>query len=46
MPENRYLHHGLLGVGFEMTRLDSLYPQLHDVPMDIIVTEQDMLRRP
>jgi len=34
-----------IGVGFEMTRLDSVYPQPHDVAMDIIVTEQGLLRR-
>ncbi|MGC8477188.1 MAG: 5-formyltetrahydrofolate cyclo-ligase [Acetobacteraceae bacterium] len=28
-----------IGVGFEISRLDSVYPQPHDIPMDFIVTE-------
>ena len=28
-----------VGVGFESARLDSIYPQPHDVPLDVIVTE-------
>lgn len=28
-----------IGVGFEITRLPTIHPQWHDVPMDIIVTE-------
>ncbi|HET8698181.1 MAG TPA: 5-formyltetrahydrofolate cyclo-ligase, partial [Gammaproteobacteria bacterium] len=30
----------LIGVGYEMGRLATIYPQPHDVPMDTIVTEQ------
>lgn len=29
----------LIGVGFEMSRLDTIYPQKHDHPMTAIVTE-------
>jgi 5-formyltetrahydrofolate cyclo-ligase len=29
----------LVGVGFEFSRLASIYPQPHDQPMDVIVTE-------
>ncbi|MCW8087850.1 5-formyltetrahydrofolate cyclo-ligase [Sabulicella glaciei] len=29
-----------IGVGFEMSRLGTIYPQPHDVPMDLIVTER------
>jgi 5-formyltetrahydrofolate cyclo-ligase len=28
-----------LGVGFEIGRLSTIYPQAHDIPMDFIVTE-------
>lgn len=28
------------GVGFEFMRLPTIYPQPHDVPLDVIVTEQ------
>jgi 5-formyltetrahydrofolate cyclo-ligase len=28
-----------IGVGYEIMRLDTIYPQPHDVPMDAIVTE-------
>lgn len=28
-----------LGIGFEMSRLATIYPQPHDLPMDAIVTE-------
>jgi 5-formyltetrahydrofolate cyclo-ligase len=33
-----------IGVGFEVARLDSIYPQPHDVPLDFIVTERGMQR--
>jgi 5-formyltetrahydrofolate cyclo-ligase len=29
----------IIGVGFALARLATIYPQAHDVPMDIIVTE-------
>ena len=35
----------VIGVGFELSRLDSVYPQPHDVPMDFIVTEAGMQNR-
>jgi 5-formyltetrahydrofolate cyclo-ligase len=34
-----------IGVGFELSRLDSIVPQSHDVPMDWIVTERGIYRR-
>ena len=30
----------VIGVGYEQCRIASIYPQPHDIPMDIIVTEQ------
>jgi 5-formyltetrahydrofolate cyclo-ligase len=35
-----------IGVGFELARLDTVYPQPHDVPMDFIVTERGLQRKP
>ena len=35
-----------VGVGFELSRLDSIFPQPHDLPMDAIVTEKGLQRRP
>ncbi len=29
-----------VGIGFEISRLASIHPQAHDVPMDVIVTER------
>jgi 5-formyltetrahydrofolate cyclo-ligase len=34
-----------IGVGFELARLDTVYPQPHDVPLDFIVTERGLQRR-
>lgn len=34
-----------IGVGFELGELESTYPQPHDVPMDLIVTETRLLER-
>jgi 5,10-methenyltetrahydrofolate synthetase len=28
-----------IGIGFEQARLATIYPQPHDIPMDIIITE-------
>lgn len=33
-----------VGVGFELARLESTFPQPHDVPMDAIVTEKGLRR--
>jgi 5-formyltetrahydrofolate cyclo-ligase len=33
-----------VGVGFELARMESTYPQAHDIPMDAIVTELAMHR--
>jgi 5-formyltetrahydrofolate cyclo-ligase len=29
----------VIGIAFEMLRLDSVHPQAHDIPMDFIITE-------
>ncbi len=34
-----------IGVGFEMTAIETIYPQPHDIPMDVIVTEKGVRRR-
>lgn len=34
-----------IGIGFELSRLSSIYPQPHDIPMDRILTEQVSLNR-
>jgi 5-formyltetrahydrofolate cyclo-ligase len=34
-----------VGVGFELSRLETIYPQDFDVPMDLVVTETGVHRR-
>jgi 5-formyltetrahydrofolate cyclo-ligase len=34
-----------IGVGFELSRLETIYPQSFDIPMDLIVTEAGTQRR-
>ena len=34
-----------IGVGFELSQIETIYPQVFDVPMDIIVTESCIRRR-
>src|SRR5690606_38358929 len=34
-----------IGVGYEIGRLETIYPQPHDIPMDVIVTEERTLER-
>jgi 5-formyltetrahydrofolate cyclo-ligase len=34
-----------IGVGFELSRLETIYPQDFDIPMDLIVTEASVCRR-
>jgi 5-formyltetrahydrofolate cyclo-ligase len=34
-----------IGVGFEISRLETIYPQDFDIPMDVIVTEASLHRR-
>jgi 5-formyltetrahydrofolate cyclo-ligase len=34
-----------LGIGFELSRLKTIYPQEHDVPLDVIITEAGVKRR-
>ena len=36
----------VIGVGFDLARLATIYPQPHDVPMDIIVTEEGVWQGP
>ncbi|MDF1586141.1 5-formyltetrahydrofolate cyclo-ligase [Marinimicrococcus flavescens] len=35
-----------IGVGHELARLPTIHPQPHDIPMDAIVTEAGVMRRP
>ena len=35
----------LIGVGFELGRLATIYPQPHDIPMDVVITERGTFRR-
>ncbi len=34
-----------IGVGFELSQLETIYPQDFDIPMDLIVTEASVRRR-
>jgi 5-formyltetrahydrofolate cyclo-ligase len=34
-----------IGVGFELSRLETIYPQDFDIPMDLVVTEARLNRR-
>jgi 5-formyltetrahydrofolate cyclo-ligase len=34
-----------IGVGFELSQLETIYPQDFDIPMDVIVTEAGLRRR-
>ena len=34
-----------IGVGFELSQLETIYPQNFDIPMDLIVTEANLRRR-
>lgn len=34
-----------IGVGFELSRLETIYPQDFDIPMDLIVTETSLRQR-
>ncbi len=34
-----------LGIGFELSRLETIFPQDHDLAMDVIVTEAGLWRR-
>jgi 5-formyltetrahydrofolate cyclo-ligase len=35
-----------IGVGFEFSRLPTIHPQLHDLPMDLIITDHGVHERP
>jgi 5-formyltetrahydrofolate cyclo-ligase len=41
----RYRRPITIGVGFEDTRLQTIHPQDHDIPMDFIVTEDGLFQR-
>jgi 5-formyltetrahydrofolate cyclo-ligase len=34
-----------IGVGFELSRLETIFPQAHDMPLDVVVTEAGVKRR-
>jgi 5-formyltetrahydrofolate cyclo-ligase len=34
-----------IGVGFEVSRIETIYPQPFDIPMDFVVTEAEVRRR-
>lgn len=34
-----------IGVGFSSAQLDSIHPQPHDVPLDVLVTERGLIER-
>jgi 5-formyltetrahydrofolate cyclo-ligase len=34
-----------IGVGFELARVPTIYPQAHDIPLDYVVTERGVQRR-
>lgn len=34
-----------IGVGFELSQIETIYPQAFDIPMDIVVTEAETRRR-
>ena len=34
-----------IGIGFELSRLETIHPQSHDVPLDVVVTEAGVKRR-
>jgi 5-formyltetrahydrofolate cyclo-ligase len=34
-----------VGMGFELSRLETIHPQTHDMPLDVIVTEAGVKRR-
>lgn len=34
-----------IGIGFELSNIETIYPQSFDMPMDIIVTEEESRRR-
>jgi len=33
-----------IGVGFELSQIETIYPQAFDIPMDVIVTEAETRR--
>ena len=34
-----------IGVGFDLSRIETIYPQSFDIPMDFVVTEMELRRR-
>jgi 5-formyltetrahydrofolate cyclo-ligase len=35
-----------VGIGFELSRIATIYPQPHDIPMDLVVTERGLFPAP
>lgn len=35
----------VIGVGYARLRIRTIYPQPHDIPMDVVVTEEDVIKR-
>ncbi len=35
----------VIGVGYEMAKMDTIHPAAHDMPMDFVVTEAGIYRR-
>lgn len=35
----------VIGIGYELCRVDTIFPQPHDIPMDVLVTECATFRR-
>lgn len=40
MPKRQFA----IGLGFEVSRLATIHPQPHDIPMDLFITEQQVVR--
>lgn len=34
----------VIGIGYSGSRITTIYPQLHDIPMDVVVTETGLIR--
>lgn len=34
----------VMGIGYSGSRIATIYPQLHDIPMDVIITEAGIVR--
>lgn len=34
-----------IGLAYDMSRVSTIYPEIHDIPVDIVVTETQLYRR-